>query len=223
MDIRELFLKSEGDAYYLRNRNSLNEDIGFDVILYTEFLLNNKFPKENMKIVEIGASNGRNLNFFKNNLECEVSGIEPSSKAIEEGNKKFFNGENVLLKGTSDSLPYEDESIDVVMFGFSLFWVGRKYLFKSISEADRILKNGGFLFITDFDTKNPYKRINIHNKDAYTYKMNYANLFLSNPQYYLIEKKSYSHNDSTFDFEIQERVSAQILYKDFEDNVYIKK
>lgn len=76
------------------------------------------------------------------------------------------------------------------MFGFSLFWVDRKYLFKSVSEADRILKNGGFLFITDFDTVNPYKRINIHNKDTYTYKMNYSNIILSNPQYCLVEKKN---------------------------------
>lgn len=223
MDIRKLFLESEGDAYYLRNKKSLNEDIGFDVIYYTEFLKNSKFSKTNMKILEIGASNGRNLNYFKNNLNCEVTGIEPSSKAIEDGNNKFFNGENILLKGSSDSLPYEDESIDVVMFGFSLFWVGRKYLFKSISEADRILKTGGLLFITDFDTKIPFKRINIHNKDAYTYKMDYANLFLTNPQYYLIEKKNYSHNDITFDFDVQERVSAQILYKDSEDNVYMQK
>ena len=107
------------------------------------------------------------------------------------------------------------------MFGFSLFWVGRKYLFKSISEADRILKDGGIIFLTDFDTKNPYKRINQHDKYAYTYKMNYSNLFLSNPQYYLIEKITYSHSGFNFNPEVQERVSAQILYKDFENNVYI--
>ncbi|MBE6508530.1 MAG: class I SAM-dependent methyltransferase [Methanobrevibacter sp.] len=217
---RDIFLKSEGDAYYLRNKKALNEDVGLDVLFYTQFLLNNEF--EDIKIVEIGASNGRNLNFFKDNLKCEVSGIEPSSKAISDGNNKFFNGDEVLLKGSSDSLPYDDESMDIVMFGFSLFWVDRKYLFKSISEADRILKTGGFLFITDFDTTNPYKRINVHNEETFTYKMDYANLFLSNPQYSLVEKKQYSHNTSNFNCEIQERVSAQILYKDFEDNVYIK-
>lgn len=219
MNSKDIFLKNEGDAYYLRNQKSLNEDVGLDVVFYTHFLLSNHF--ENIKIVEIGASNGRNLNFFNNNLKCEVAGIEPSSKAILDGNNTFFKGEKVLIKGSSDYLPYDDESVDVVMFGFSLFWVDRKYLFKSISEADRILKNGGFLFITDFDTVNPYKRINVHNKDTYTYKMNYANLFLSNPQYCLVEKKQYSHNTSNFDFDVQERVSAQILYKDFEDNVYI--
>ena len=99
------------------------------------------------------------------------------------------------------------------MFGFSLFWVGRKYLFKSISEADRILKDGGIIFLTDFDTKNPYKRINQHDKYAYTYKMNYSNLFLSNPQYYLIEKITYSHSGFNFNPEVQESFSPNFIQR----------
>lgn len=219
MDVRKLFLETEGDEYYRRNKDALNKDVGNDISFYTQFLTQ---IGKSINLCEIGAANGRNLNYFQKNLDCNVAGIEPSSEAVCEGNDKFFKGENVLVKGTSDQLPWEDESFDVVMFGFSLFWVGRKYLFPSISEADRILKTGGYLLITDFDTVNPYKRVNIHNKDAYTYKMNYAKLFLSNPQYCLVGKRNYSHGSSIFDKNIQERVSAQILYKDFEDNVYIK-
>lgn len=167
------------------------------------------------------AGNGRNIHYLKDILDCSISGIEPSSDAVSEGNRMFFNNENVLIKGTSDQLPYDDESVDVVLFGVSLFWIGRKYLFRSIFEADRILKEGGYLLITDFDTTIPFKRVNSHNKDAWTFKMNYSKLYLSNPQYYLIEKKSYSHSNDFFDVNIQERVSAQVLYKDYEDNVYI--
>lgn len=223
MDAKKLFLQTEGDNYYQRNKNALHKGVDIGTQFYASFLENEvKNFDENTKIVEIGASNGKNLNYFIKKLGCDVSGIEPSSKAVLEGNEDFFNGQPVLIKGTSDYLPYGDESVDIVMFGFSLFWVGRKYLYRSIAEADRILKTGGYLFITDFETTIPYKRVNIHNKDAWTYKMNYANLFLSNPQYFLVSKKNYSHNIDTFDLDIQERVSAQILYKDFEDNVYIK-
>lgn len=222
MDIRKLFLESEGDNYYNRNKKVLNGEISAEIQFYSSFLSNFEDGiTEDTRMVEIGAANGRNLSYFYEQFGCKVSGIEPSSNAVSEGNNKFFNGSNVLLKGTSDSLPYDDESIDIVMFGFSLFWVGRKYLFRSIAEADRVLKSGGYLFLTDFDTVNPYKRINIHNKDAFTYKMNYSNLFLANPQYFLVEKRSFSHSNLIFNLDIQERVSAQILYKDFEDNVYI--
>ena len=223
MDVKKLFLESECDNYYQRNKNALHEEVNLGTQFYASFLKNEVGNiDKNTKIVEIGAANGINLNYFAKKLGCSVSGVEPSSKAVLEGNNDFFNGEHVLMKGTSDSLPYDDETVDIVMFGFSLFWVGRKYLFRSIAEADRILKTGGYLFITDFETTIPYKRVNIHNKNAWTYKMNYANLFLSNPQYFLVSKKNYSHNIDTFDLDIQERVSAQILYKDFEDNVYIK-
>lgn len=119
MDTRKLFLESEGDAYY--SRKVLMEDVLFDVIFSNDFIQNSNFNMKNKLIVEIGASNGRNLNFFRKNLNCNVSGIEPSSIAVEDGNCYFFNGEEVLLKGTSDSLPYDDESVDIVMFGFSLF------------------------------------------------------------------------------------------------------
>lgn len=56
MDSRNIFLESEGDAYYLRNKKALINDVGLDVVFYTEFLLNNNLKIN--KIVEIGASNG---------------------------------------------------------------------------------------------------------------------------------------------------------------------
>lgn len=219
MDSKKLFLESEGDKYYQRNKSALINTIALDTKFYASFLSN--VADKDTNIIEIGAGNGRNINYLKNTLKCSVSGIEPSSDAVSDGNRMFFNNQDVLIKGTSDQLPYADESADIVLFGFSLFWVGRKYLFRSISEADRILKEGGYLLITDFDTTIPFKRHNSHNKDAWTYKMNYSNIFLSNPQYYLIEKKSYSHSNNFFDKDIQERVSAQVLYKDYEENVYI--
>lgn len=222
MDIKKLFLETEGDAYYQRNKNALTKDnIGEDIKFYSSFFSEQNNINKDTKFVEIGASNGYNLNYFKEKFGFEVFGIEPSSEATKEGNELYFNNENVLLKGTSDLLPYDDESMDIVMFGFSLFWVGRKYLYRSISEADRILKEGGYLLITDFDTPLPYKRNNKHNKDAYTYKMNYSKLYLANPQYSLIAKKNYSHDSNNFNTDIQERVSAQILYKDYEDNSYV--
>lgn len=117
-----------------------------------------------------------------------------------------------MQQGISDSLSFEDESMDIVLFGFCLFWVDRKYLFKSISEADRVLKSGGIVILEDFDTAIPYKRENSHNNDAYTYKMDYSKLFTANPQYYLLNKYNYSHSGDNFNIDIQERISTSILY-----------
>lgn len=89
-----------------------------------------------------------------------------------------------------------------------------------VAVADRVLKPGGFIFLEDFDTGIPFIRKNKHNKDTFTYKYDYSKIFLSNPQYYLCEKTSYSHKDYEFSKEIQERVSAYIIYKEIIDECY---
>lgn len=50
----------------------------------------------------------------------------------------------------------------------------------------------------DFDTRIPYKRENIHSQYLPTYKFDVANLFCGNPQYTLIEKRSFSHLGRSF-------------------------
>ena len=78
---------------------------------------------------------------------------------------------------------------DVVYFGFCLYLVDRFDLFQVVAEADRVLKTGGFLFITDFDPRIAMKRKYHHKEGVYSYKMKYENLFLGSPSYTLIEKR----------------------------------
>lgn len=172
-------------------------------------------------MLEIGACYGKNLKYLSDEFGMKAYGIEPSFEAVSYGKEKY-NSKIVLSQGTSDDLPYENEKFNIVVLGFCLFWVDRKYLMKTVSEADRVLKENGYLVIVDFDTKIPFKRSNIHNPDAWTYKMQYSNLFLANPQYFLVKKINYSHTELFFCEDIQERICFDILYKENEDNVYIR-
>ena len=76
------------------------------------------------------------------------------------------------------------------------------------------------MLIEDFDVPNPIQRANKHNTNIYTYKLDYTSLFLGDPSYSLIEKKSYSHSSDAFDPKVQERVSSCILYKEMLEDVY---
>lgn len=228
MDKKQLFLDGEGDQYYLRNKEHLKDFISRGTSILERFVNDNiSLFNKKINILEIGCCSGYNLRYLQEKLgdkiEMKANGIDPSLKAIEEGNLAIDNKYKECIKlqqGTSDHLPFEDESMDIVLIGFCLFWVDRKYLFKSISEADRVLRNGGIIVLEDFDTAIPYKRENVHNKDAYTYKMNYAKLFLANPQYYLLNKFGYSHAGLGFHTDIQERISTSILYKEDEETAY---
>ena len=214
-DQKEIFLKNEGDQYYLRHLNEVEDR---DTIPhYVSYF--NKYIKPNSKILEIGCCFGRNLNFFYKTKNCSCYGIDPSQKAIEEGQKLF---PHLNLKvGTSDSLKFEDESFDFVLFGFCLYLVDRKFLPLSISEADRVLKNHGYLGITDFDSHIPHKRIYRHCKGIYSYKMDYSKPFLAFPHYTLAEKYSFSHTSDKFVEKVDERVANIVLFKDY-TNAFIE-
>ena len=227
LSAKKIFLESEGDAYYKRNQSFLEDYISKGTRILDKFLQENNIVETHKSILEIGCCSGYNLKYLcekYNNFEG--AGIDPSLKAVEAGNEKIRESNSQLniqlIQGTSDFLDFKDDSFDIILVGFCLFWVDRKYLFKTITEIDRVLKTGGYVVLEDFDTNIPYIRENKHNADAYTYKQNYSNLFLANPQYYLVKKDSYSHVNEKFHISIQERISTCILYKEEIENVYQK-
>ena len=210
---KNIFLKKEGDSYFNRNKDAVSIASGLGNKLYEKFL------RKHDRILEIGCSNGDNLNYFQTRKKCQCFGIDPSVKAILAGKKKYPAIK--LDVGTADKLNFPDEYFNFVFFGFCLYLIDRPLLLRCIAEADRVLKNRGLLGVTDFDTKIPFKRPYKHRKGVYVFKYDYQKLFESCQHYTLIEKISYSHSTDYFVEGIQERLSTVILYKDY-DLAYIK-
>lgn len=216
-------LRSEGDAYFLRNTEQTGKiKLSHGAYLLDEFLANNRdFAKRGNRILEVGCCYGYNLAYLCEKHGMMGCGVEPSQKAVEHGNSLYKDKEITLLVGTADSLPYEDSSFEIVMLGFCLFWVDRKFLLRAVAEADRVLCTGGLLAVWDFDTALPYRRINTHNEQVPTYKQNIGAMFTANPQYYLIEKRSFSHQGKCFHKDIQERLALEVFYKEDIENSYV--
>ena len=225
MDSKHIFMESEGDAYFERNRQaecSLSKAAQF----LSEFIKKNPNISSGgggKNLLEVGCAGGHNLIYLSQNFDLKCYGIEPSQKAVEYGNNIIRQKEITkveLLCGTSDNLPYEDNSMDFVILGFFMCYLNRNTVLKTVAEADRVLKRGGFLVIQDFDVPIPYKRTYKHNSNIFTYKCDCAQLFLGDPTYTLIEKTTYSHSSSAFDPVIQKRVSSSILYKERIEDIY---
>lgn len=220
--MEEKFL-NESDAWFYRNKSIIvaKGEVSEGTKLASEFIekstLDIDWSKE--RILEIGACYGYNLKYLADKFDVMCYGIDPSGEAVKYGNEKFKNIN--LVQGSAENLPYNDEKFYIVIMGFCMYEIERRYLMRVVSEADRVLKEGGYLMLVDFDTYSPYKRRNIHNSEMWTYKMQYINLFLSNPQYCLVYKKSFSDNGMWFCKEIQERISFNVLYKDVVNNIYI--
>lgn len=229
MGAKDIFMQTEGDAWYRRNREKVENKNAKSIDYVVEYLdkqrkagaMQNVF-EGGIELLEIGCSSGYNLKRLSQEFTANCYGIEPSREAVEYGNELYKDLPITLQQGTGDALPYENESMDIVIMGFCMFWMDRKDLLKTYSEIDRVLKTKGLLIVYDFDTKNPYIRDNVHNSDVYTYKMDYAQLLLSQPHYTLIYKMMYGHEIEGFDDRMQERMSLQIIYKEEIEDVYIR-
>jgi len=178
------FMSGEGDAWLERNKNKLVAENGDPVLLTLSKLVG--LPPEG-RCLEIGCANGWRLKEIQKRYNLEPFGLDPSSQAVKEARE---NGITALKRVASD-IPYQQDYFDVVIYGFCLYLCSRTQLFKAIAEGDRVLKDKGIMIIYDFDSYMPYKRRYKHKDGIWSYKQDYANMFLSCPSYSPLYEATY--------------------------------
>jgi ubiquinone/menaquinone biosynthesis C-methylase UbiE len=210
-----LFLGGEGDAWYMRNSENLytasdSPDVGF----ISSTL--NAFQNSNSTILEIGCGGGAKLSALSEYFDSLGYGIDPSKRAIRSAREKYSQTQSKLHfeTGIATNLPYEDNQFDLVFFGFCLYLVPPNEILSAAMEADRVLRQGGFLAILDFDygqqKVNSYK----HADGVYSFKNSYSKLFTSLGYFHQVSKWSFSHSDNSFAVDKDERISVEVLYKE---------
>lgn len=212
---KTVFVQSEGDEWFDRNRIALAESSPLRDSLVARIAQH--LPRGGTAIwhvLEIGCGQGGNLDALSRVRDIQGHGIDPSGRAVSSGSFTFPHLE--LCVGTADALPYADESLDMVWFGFCLYLVDRNLLQRVVAEADRVLRDGGLLVVVDFDPLFPCKRDYHHKAGLYSYKMDYVRLFLANPAYSLVEKYSTSHITGLWAQDPQERVALNICRKNMD-------
>ena len=167
-----IFIQGEGDSYFERNKHQLVGSVDEDIICRITTSLS-AFKKDINSIFEVGCSSGLKLQKLCQYFGASGFGIDPSSLAIEAGNKVFNDTGQTEIKlhvGTADAIPAKNNEFDLVFFGFCLYLVDRQDLYKSFAEADRVLKQGGFLVILDFDSNRRMKNGCSHKEGVFSYK-----------------------------------------------------
>lgn len=204
---KKIFINGEADKWFERNKEKISKHHK-DVII--EFIKRKKILAKN--ILEIGCSNGWRLYELSKILKGDFVGLEPSEKAINDGKQKYKNIK--FIKGTADKLHFKKNSFDLIILGFFLYLIDRSDLFKIATEVDKILKTEGYIFILDFFSENPYSNNYIHTNGVESYKMDYGKLFEWHPNYYLVSKEIFSHDDyREFPNVLDNRISLIVLKK----------
>jgi ubiquinone/menaquinone biosynthesis C-methylase UbiE len=209
------FLDKEGDAWFERNRSALENRTGhFECDLIASELEAHRDSINS--ILEIGCGDGRKTQWLARFFGASAAGVDPSRKAIEHGRQQLAAAQAGidLRTGTADRLEWPDSSFDLVYFGFCLYLVGRTELLAAVTQADRVLRPGGFLVILDFDPRHPHRREYHHRPGLFSYKQDYAALFTASAGYHLFAKRSFSHAGHHFAADPAERVAMSFLYKE---------
>jgi ubiquinone/menaquinone biosynthesis C-methylase UbiE len=207
---QEKFFKKEGDNWFDRNRKSLYANAYPDVALRTIDMYGLK-PK---KVLEVGASNGWRLALIADKFGSKCVGVEPSAKAVKDGNKNFSKIH--MVRGVASDIPLK-EKFDLVIVNLMLTWVSRDEIFKAFAEIDRMVADGGHLIVGDFLPDYPMMVEYHHkpNQEIYTYKLDYAEAFTSLATYRSISRITFEHtvNDLTSNVPMEHRCVTSLLKK----------
>ena len=188
----QIFATGEGDRWFERNCTALSnaERLSDDPPLYLLELCG-IVPSQ---VLEVGASNGYRLDTLRLRHGCRVVAVEPSLTAIEDGQRRYPAIQ--FLCGLASAIPIEQSGqFDLVIIHFVLHWVDRSMLLSSVAEIDRMVADGGHLLIGDFHPATP-ERVAYHhlpNDEIWTYKQDYAEVFIASGIYNRVAALSFDH------------------------------
>lgn len=212
MKQKNIFLESEGNAWFERNTKLMASRKLPEVDSLLVEILNLPGIEKGIKILEIGCGEGGRLSWLRENCGFDCYGVEPSAQAVE-----VAKGRGIAAhQGTAEQLPFDDKAFDIIMFGFCLYLCDREDLFRIAYEADRVLKDPGWLLILDFYSPAPVKRKYHHRPGLYSYKMDYRTLFTWNPSYINFSHKVRHHSECIYTDDTREWVATSVLRKYFE-------
>src|SRR5262249_22807204 len=144
------------------------------------------------RVLEIGTANGFRLAEIQRSTGARAVAVEPSAQAIDNGCKAFPSIQ--FVRGTAHSIPLE-ENFDLVIVNFVFHWIDRSNLLRSVAEADRLVRDGGWLIIGDFCPANRLRVRYHHLQDQkiFTFKQNYADTFLASGLYHSVASLTADH------------------------------
>lgn len=207
----EVFRHGEGDRWFARNRAALD---GFDTGADLPLRLLDLYNLRPASVIEVGAANGFRLAVIARRSGARCVAVEPSIAAIDAGRARF--PALTFVRGSADAVPVA-ESFELVIVNFVCHWIDRTSLLKSVAEIDRLVGDGGFVIVGDFQpaTLMRTRYHHLSEDQVYTYKQDYAGLFQASGLYHAVAMLSADHGTKALDARVgeTERIGATLLRK----------
>jgi SAM-dependent methyltransferase len=175
----DIFLESEGDAYFQRNRSKPDAPDHVAAMIETAGIK----PE---RVLEVGCGNGRRLAALRDKYGCEIFGVEPSLQACLEAAQlrvPAFHSSAVVLPVTG--------LFDLVIYGFCLYLTDPADWLRIAAEGDCVLAPGGHIIIHDFAGSVPFARKYEHRDGVLSYHFYFPKLWLAHPMYEIASRQTF--------------------------------
>jgi len=100
------------------------------------------------KIADVGCGAGR-ITRLLTEMGAEVTGIDPGERQLARARAAQPAGDEKFIEGIAENLPFEDQSLDIVLFFNSFHHIPKNQLGKAITEAHRVLQPVGKLYFAE--------------------------------------------------------------------------
>ena len=115
--------------------------------------------------------------------------------------------------GTADKLPFEDQSVDILVYGFCLYLCDREDMFKIAAEEIELSRSNGWIAIIDFWTKSDRRNGYRHHSEVMSYKTRPEEMFIWHPHYAVMDHKVRSISTNKYTDKSDNWVSSTIIRK----------
>ncbi len=178
-------------------------------------------PQNNNKILDAASGTGdiARLCSEKSKNLCEVKCVEPNEKMLLKGKEKLGKFKNIeWVKATAEDLPFQKEYFDYYVISFGIRNVSN--FDKSLSEAFRVLKNGGRFFCLEFSK--------VENEILKSIYKNYSKIlptvgkFIAGnnmPYEYLVESIEKFYNQEDFSKKLKAVGFANVRYRNLTNGI----
>lgn len=121
------------------------------VAVWPEMERIHEFVKAGDRVLDLGCGNGRAYQLFAGKA-IEYEGLDVSANLIGHAKNLVTDMLANFRVGSMTQLPYEDGSFDAVLMIASLHHIpSDDYRLQAMREANRVLKPGGVLLMTNWD------------------------------------------------------------------------
>ncbi|MCP3941151.1 MAG: methyltransferase domain-containing protein [Desulfobacteraceae bacterium] len=169
------FWKSDfGFEYSLRDRNRISKENIQKLHCDWGKILSRALTPYPKSALEVGCNIGRNLIVLQNYLD-ELHAVEPNAKACRAVRENKILENVVLHESDGFSLPYSDNSIDMVFTSGVLIHVCPDDLKKMIQEIYRVSKY--YIVCIEYFAHEP-REVSYHGKNGLLFKRDFGGLYL---------------------------------------------